>query len=334
MKRDIIISLFDYSTSWSLFYEKAGYTVIRVDLKNGINILTWNYKWIDHNRVAGILAAFPCTEYTVSCNRLWRQKDQDGRTAAANALVSKTLEIVDHFWHDELFWSMENPGGRLTRMLAGQYQPGEPKIKIPARLRPIVKKPAMKFNPCNYGDPWTKQTLLWGSFNKPAKRSIPSIQWADQGSWTQLLGGKGERTKEIRSVTPSGFARAFFDANNPLGNDMGHHIDFFGRCKYGQWTCEFAVCQEVCDACEEADNYQPNDYAMEFETEEEYMKDVFNKGDGILLSVDPKHTVENCSMYKSYPKFTPDETTKPRNRVLGSRSKTPIQTMPQARANR
>lgn len=305
MKRDIIISLFDHSTSWSLFYEKAGYLVIRVDLKSGIDILTWNYKWIDRNRVAGILAAPPCTEYTVSCNRLWADKDRDGRTKAANALIDKTLEIVDYFWHEDLFWAMENPVGRLTRMLAGNYLPGEPTIKIPTRLRSIVKKPVLKFNPCDYGDPWTKQTLLWGKFNRLEKRRVPPIQWADQGSWTQALGGKSERTKEIRSITPSGFARAFFDANNPLGNDIGNHIDFFGRCKFGQWTCEFAVCQEVCDNCEEADNYQPNDYAMEFETEEEYMQDVFNKGAGILLSVDPKHAVDGNSMYNSFPQSAP-----------------------------
>lgn len=332
MKRDIIISLFDYSASWSLFYEKAGYTVICVDLKNGIDILTWNYKKIDRNRVAGVLAAPPCTEYTVSCNRLWSTKDRDGRTAAANALISKTLEVINYFWHHDLFFGMENPKGRLIRMLAGQYLPGEPKIKVPARLRAIFKKPALKFNPNDYGDPWTKETYLWGKFNEPVKRPIPRIQWADQGSWTQLLGGKSERTKEIRSITPTGFARAFFDANNPLANDMGQHIDFFGRCKYGHWTCEFAVCQEICDDCNEADSYEPNDYAMEFETEQEFMQAVFDKGNGILLSVDPKHLIDGESMYKSYPKHTPDETTKPDNGISVTRSKKPVQPMPQARA--
>jgi hypothetical protein len=28
------------------------------------------------------------------------------------------------------------------------------------------------------------------------------------------LGGKSERTKELRSITPKGFAKAFYDANS------------------------------------------------------------------------------------------------------------------------
>jgi hypothetical protein len=280
--------------SWSLFYEKAGYKVVQVDLKAGIDILKWNYRRIGRSQVAGILAAPPCTDYTVACNRYWAQKDKDGSTAASNLLINKTLEIVDYFNPD--FWGLENPGGRLTRMLAGKYLPGEPKLTIPKSLKAIVQKPALKFNPDDYGDPWTKQTLLWGQFNTLIKRPVEPLQWALQGSWTQLLGGKNERTKEIRSVTPSGFARAFFDANNPLQKDIGDHITLFGRCKYGLWTCDFAVCQEMCNLCKDGSNYEPNQYADTFATEEAFMKAIFNKGAGILLSANPKN-INNKSPY-------------------------------------
>lgn len=304
MQPKIIISLFDHSGSWSLFYEKAGYRVIRVDLKAGIDILKWRYKRINPKQVAGILAAPPCDHYTVAGNRFWPIKDRNGTTAAANLLISKTLEIVAYFMPTDnsrsFFWSIENPGGRLTRMLAGTYKPGEPRITVPAILKGLVKKPFLKFNPCDYGDPWTKKTCLWGQFNCPKKQSVDPIQWAPQGSWTQLLGGKGDRTKEIRSITPSGFARAFYDANNPLQIDMGHHINFMGRgCKFGMWTCEFAVCQEMCDICDHGDNYEPCDYACEFDTEQEYMKAVFDKGEGIRLSVNPIHGVTGNPIYNS-----------------------------------
>lgn len=282
--------------AWSLFYEKAGYTVIQVDIKLGIDILKWQYNWIDRSRVAGILAAPPCTDYTVSGNRFWKDKDRNGTTAKSNALISKTLEIIDYFGPD-IFWSMENPAsGRLTRMLAGRYEPGEPPINIPASLQSIVARPALKFNPDDYGDPWTKKTALWGKFNQLIKRPIEPIKWSPQGSWTQLLGGKNERTKEIRSVTPSGFARAFFDANNPLQVEIGQHINLFGRCKYGMWTCDFAICQEICDDCDCGDNYEPNDYAHEFKSEIDFMKAIFNKGSGIMLSIDPKH-INGQSLY-------------------------------------
>jgi hypothetical protein len=91
---------------------------------------------------------------------------------------------------------MENPVGRLPKLL-------------PDRLG----KPVFYFNPCDFGDPYTKKTCLWGNFNEPVKNPVEPIRVCSQGSWIQTLGGKSERTKELRSITPSGFARAFFEAN-------------------------------------------------------------------------------------------------------------------------
>lgn len=266
-QKNVIISLFDYSLSWAGPYRKAGYPVVQVDLKHGIDILTWNYKRIPQDSVLGILAAPPCTDFAVSGAQYWPIKDADGRTAASVALVLKTLEIID--WFKPKFWSLENPVGRLSDLI--------PQLGIPWYWQPYA-----------FGDPWTKKTGLWGSFNQPQKDYCMPIRWADQGSWSQLLGGKGERTKAIRSITPVGFAAAFFDANNPLGLDRGQTINMMGRCKYGHWTCDFAVCREMCEMCDSADNYEENEYAMQFNTEEDFMLAVFNKGQGILDSVTPE----------------------------------------------
>ena len=77
----------------------------------------------------------------------------------------------------------------------------------------------MYFNPCDYGDPYTKKTCLWGNFNIPKKNPIePKIVRFQNGKrmseWyikTSSL-SKEERTK-IRSITPPGFAKAFYEAN-------------------------------------------------------------------------------------------------------------------------
>ena len=74
-----VLSLFDFSGSWSAPYEQAGYTVIRVDIKAGIDLLTWNYKQIERGQVVGILAAPPCTHFTVSGAQYWKAKDKIGR---------------------------------------------------------------------------------------------------------------------------------------------------------------------------------------------------------------------------------------------------------------
>lgn len=264
-----ILSLFDHSGSWPSFYKKAGYNIVCIDIKNGIDVLTWDYKAIDKNTVAGILAAVPCTDFSVSGAQYWKRKDETGVTAYSVSLVKKALEIIKYF--KPFFWAIENPVGRINKLV------------------PEIGKP-WYFNPCDFGDPWTKKTGLFGVFNIPSKNVINPINWSDQGSWTQLLGGKSEKTKALRSITPAQFAYSFFKANNPLGLLIpGEVLNYFGRCKFGMWTCDFAVSELMCNICDCGDNYEENSFAMELENEEDFMKAVFNKGDGLYQSIDPKH---------------------------------------------
>jgi hypothetical protein len=79
-------------------------------------------------------------------------------------------------------------------------------------------KPDLVFNLCDYGDPYTKRTCLWGVFGAPQKHPVePEFVIASNGDrysenhW--YTGGNTERTKELRSITPQGFAKAFFEAN-------------------------------------------------------------------------------------------------------------------------
>ena len=216
MKTKVILSLFDYSGDWAKPYAETDYYIIQIDIKNGIDILTWNYKKelpADQFNVVGILAAPPCTHYAGSGAQYWKAKDSDGRTAQNNLLMEKTLEIVDYY--KPKFWVMENPVGRLRRMLRGEYKLGEPQISVPDSLKSVVSDITLSFDPCDYGDPYTKKTLLWGTFNNQLiKNPVEPIRVNEQGSWIQSLGGKSERTKELRSITPPGFARAFFEANH------------------------------------------------------------------------------------------------------------------------
>lgn len=185
----VIISLFDYSGNWPSFYKEAGYDVYSLDIKNGMDILDIDRSDLPDN-VYGILAAPPCTDFASSGAQYWKVKDEDGRTAHSLALIDKTLEIVS--WYQDLkFWALENPVGRLQK------------------LRPALGAP-WYFNPCDFGDPYTKKTGLWGNFNRDMVKTPVA---PDPNSWIMKLGGKSERTKELRSMTPLGFAKAFFTAN-------------------------------------------------------------------------------------------------------------------------
>ena len=189
-----ILSLFDYTGNWARPYAEAGYDVVLVDIKHGIDVLDLNSEWFmenDFGEIHGILAGPPCTDFAGSGAQYWPAKDADGRTEASLALIRQTLAIVE-FCQPE-WWVLENPVGRLNRWLG---------------------KPRMYFHPWEFGDPYTKKTALWGEFNGNLKRTpVEPIRVSSQGSWVQKLGGKSERTKELRSATPMGFARAFFEAN-------------------------------------------------------------------------------------------------------------------------
>jgi site-specific DNA-cytosine methylase len=183
-----ILSLFDYSGNWPSFYKANGYDVFSLDIKSGFDILDLQPN--DVPNVYGILAAPPCTDFAGSGAQYWKAKDEDGRTAASLALIDKVLEIVS--WYPDLkFWALENPVGRLQK------------------LRPQLGKP-WYFQPHWYGDAYTKKTGLYGNFNKDLPRNDVE---PDPNSWIMKLGGKSERTKELRSMTPLGFAKAFYEAN-------------------------------------------------------------------------------------------------------------------------
>lgn len=190
-----ILSLFDHSGIWSKYYKENGYNVVQIDIKNGINILTWDYKGIDN--VYGILAAVPCTDYALSGARHFKRKDADGTTLQSQILVEKTREIIEYF--KPKFWVVENPMSRIHK------------------LNHWLGDVMFKFNPCDFAgygfenERYNKQTWLFGNFINPIKkRSEPIVKHFP--GWKNL-GGKSERTKELRSVTPEGFAFAFYESN-------------------------------------------------------------------------------------------------------------------------
>lgn len=190
-----ILSLFDFTGTWSRPYREAGYNVIQVDIKLGSDVL--KFMPTPGCSVHGVLAAPPCTDFSVSGARWWKDKDADGRTEASLGLVDATLSLIDEV--SPHWWALENPVGRLQR------------------LRPQLGSP-FYFQPHWYGDPYTKKTGLWGSFNRNLKRrDVEPVVYESagkKGSWMWAkLGGTSDRTKTIRSTTPPGFARAFFDAN-------------------------------------------------------------------------------------------------------------------------
>lgn len=183
--KKIILDLCGGTGAWSKPYKDAGYDVRVITLPH-YDIRAYT----PPDKVYGVMAAPPCTHFSVSGAQYWKAKDSDGRTFEDVSILTACLMVIAKT--KPIFWAVENPVGRMKKLLG---------------------TPELMFNPCDYGDPYTKKTCLWGQFNKPVRNPVTPIRSTKQGSWIQKLGGKSEKTKELRSMTPPGFALAFFKAN-------------------------------------------------------------------------------------------------------------------------
>jgi hypothetical protein len=176
-----ILSLCDFTGNWSRPYCEAGYDVRRIDLRSGGDVRL--FEALPYP-VRGVLAAPPCTEFAGSGARWWQSKGQDPLLDGL-ALVDACCRII--LIHRPQWWVIENPVGRLNRWLG---------------------EPSYIFDPCDYGDPYTKKTCLWGHFNMPFKHRV----MASEGSKIHLMPPSADRAHR-RSETPMGFATAFFAVN-------------------------------------------------------------------------------------------------------------------------
>lgn len=172
-RKRLILDLCAGSGAWSAPYKRAGYRVVRVTLPRH-DVCTFVSP---RARVWGVLCAPPCQEFSLARNGGRKPRDFAAGMACVNACLRLVLQTRP------TWWALENPVGKLSVWLG---------------------TPRDVFEPCDFGDPWTKRTAVWGDFAIPAR-----------GPFVKPAAGKTRLTASAaeRAVTPSGFARAFFEAN-------------------------------------------------------------------------------------------------------------------------
>ena len=210
----IILDLCGGTGNWSLPYKKAGYKVLNITLPD-YDVRTYK----PPENVYGILAAPPCTMFSYARTNAKKPRDlKEGMECIRACLdiiwVSQETPVSNYAKYTRLkFWALENPYRALTKNFLG--------------------KPCYIFNPWEFGDMYKKETGLWGNFNEPIKTikeikgklkkfdyllmeelcELKSITGRDKehckdDSW------KNTKTRQaIRAITPAGFAKAFFEAN-------------------------------------------------------------------------------------------------------------------------
>jgi len=190
-----ILSLCSGTGGWEKPYREVGeawYKVVSFTLpENDVRLLDIrNFKrdfGFDLSEVWGILAAPPCTHLARSGARWWKEKGPEALLESMS-IVDACMRIIA--LAQPKWWALENPVGRLWTYLG---------------------KPQHTFDPWEYGDPWTKRTCLWGNFSTLIKTPVKP----EQGDRTSSIGptkGRVDRSAR-RSITPPGFANAFFKAN-------------------------------------------------------------------------------------------------------------------------
>lgn len=198
----IVLSLCDYTGNMVRPWLEAGYECWIVDTRhepgerrdprNGrlVRVGADVRDWLPPRRDYVIAFAFPpCTHLAVSGARWFRGK---GLRALSEAIDIFGACVQRCQWAGAP-WMVENP----VSVIASHF-----------------RRPDHTFDPCDYGDPWTKKTCLWtgGGFIMPPKRRVEPVL----GSIIHRMPPSPERGN-LRSETPMGFARAAFEANRPGG---------------------------------------------------------------------------------------------------------------------
>jgi hypothetical protein len=189
--------------SWSRPYQEACYDVRIITLPD-YDVLTYK----PPPNVYGILAAPPCTEFSLlNCKAEPRERKPEDGLIVVNACI-KIIEQCK-----PRFYAIENPIGYLKDYLG---------------------KPVFYLQPWEFGDAWTKRTCLWGKFNPPKKiysrwedvpklplytrpnRKKPNFAYLHKSAIKdipQLAGYNPKTDADFRAITPPGFAKAFYMAN-------------------------------------------------------------------------------------------------------------------------
>jgi len=220
--KPIILDLCGGTGAWSKPYKDAGYDVRVITIPEN-DVITYK---LPEEPIYGILAAPPCTMFSDARTNAKTPRDLRGGMEIVQACLNLIYEaqyrtISDQQKYPPLkFWALENPW----------Y----------GRLKWFLGKPNFVFSPWEFGDAYKKRTAIWGYFNEPIKtvtdvRSVMTEEQIEKHKTNSQelpsmarympkfdkMASKdihpeafGKLTRQARrSITPQGFALAFYKAN-------------------------------------------------------------------------------------------------------------------------
>lgn len=214
----VILDLCGGTGAWSKPYKHAGYDVELITLPaydvtrvefgdHAMQFIRQDVRWRDektviYNDVYGILAAPPCTEFSLAKGS--RPRDFQAGVEVLSACLRIIWECRQRTKLE--FWALENPVGFMRQFLG---------------------RPHYTYEQWQFGDFGIKPTDIWGHFREP----VPKVK--ERPELLSVVCKDGRRhgrgmaapvcppeyadmvldRAAIRAITPPGFARAFYQAN-------------------------------------------------------------------------------------------------------------------------
>src|SRR3990167_1574527 len=190
-------------------YRDNGYEVICVGEKQDVR------RYDPPEEVYGIIANPPCTMFSFARTNAKKPRDLKQGMELVEACLRIIWQVQYQTISDQAkytrlkFWVLENPYFGL--------------------LKNFIGKPALVFDPFEYGDNYQKRTALWGNFNIPPKNSVPmTIEAKTKAKTNSYLHTRkfdhmaskdihpekfGVLDRQARSICSAKFAQAFYEDN-------------------------------------------------------------------------------------------------------------------------
>jgi len=134
MRRNILHLCADLGADSRFYQLDDNYNVFRIGIRIGVE------NFIPRAKYHGVIANPKCTEFSTADGF-----HKIGDLEQGMVMVNDCLRIIKQA--DPEWWMLENPAK--------------------GRLREFLGEPVMKYQPWQYGSPWTKETALWGKFKIP-----------------------------------------------------------------------------------------------------------------------------------------------------------------------
>lgn len=185
MKKIILHLCADTGSDTKPYRDDPDYEVICIGSEIGIE----NYTPPDN--VYGIIANPVCTEFSTARSNGKARNPEKGLK-----LVKECLRIIEQA--NPKFWVIENPARGILNKYLGA--------------------PRYKYQPWQYGSPWTKHTALWGNFFMPIYKYT---KWEDVPKIPELYTrpGRGKPSLAFMHKSHKKFIREF-DCFDNIDNDM------------------------------------------------------------------------------------------------------------------